>query len=91
MFYLLNMNYVNTFFFCHYRDIHLMFCLNDRFTLKPPAKSIKFLFDPIRYPVSKIVARQIDSLSRVDDKIGNSSTICDSLFQRISEMKNDRS
>lgn len=50
-----------------------------------------FLFEPIRYPVSKIAARQIDSLSRVDDKIGNSSTICDSLFQRISEMKNDMS
>lgn len=62
-----------------------MFCLNVH------TETIKFLFEPIRYPVSKIAARQIDSLSRVDDKIGNSSTICDSLFQRISEMKNDMS
>lgn len=60
------------------------------FTLKPGEKHQIFIRT---HPVSSQQnrGRQIDSLSRVDDKIGNSSTICDSLFQRISEMKNDMS
>ena len=65
-----------------------MLCLDDHFTLNLTDRdSQSFLPNPSRTHSVK----SYGSLSRVVDKIGNSSTICDFLYQRISKMKNDRS